>query len=68
MFTTKKTCAALVAGAVLAAPAAAELSARFLPAETHYPRLAAWMRRVEALPGFDRTWPPHWRAADLRSA
>jgi len=49
-------------------PAASELSARFLPAETHYPRLAAWMRRVEALPGFDRTWPPHWRAADLRSA
>jgi glutathione S-transferase len=49
-------------------PAAAELSARFLPAETHYPRLASWMQRVEALPGFERTWPPHWRAADLRQA
>ncbi len=44
-------------------PEAVELSARFLPAETHYPRLAAWMQRVEALPGFERTWPPHWREA-----
>jgi glutathione S-transferase len=27
------------------------------------PNLAAWMRRVEALPYFDRTYPPHWREA-----
>ena len=52
----------------LTRPAAAELSARFLPAEVHYPALARWMQRVEALPGFDRTWPPHWRAADRRQA
>lgn len=25
------------------------------------PRLAAWMGRVEALPYFERTLPPHWR-------
>jgi glutathione S-transferase len=25
------------------------------------PALAAWKRRVEALPYFDATWPPHWR-------
>ena len=24
------------------------------------PRLAAWMKRVEALPYFARTWPAHW--------
>jgi glutathione S-transferase len=24
------------------------------------PRLAAWMERVEALPYFRATWPPHW--------
>lgn len=41
-------------------PGAQELSARFLPAEVHYPALAKWMQRVEALPGFARTWPPHW--------
>lgn len=27
------------------------------------PQLAAWMARVEALPYFDRTYPPHWRAS-----
>jgi hypothetical protein len=24
------------------------------------------MKRVEALPGFERTWPPHWKTADLK--
>jgi len=29
----------------------------------HIPkRLAAWMKRIEALPYFDRTVPPHWKA------
>lgn len=45
---------------VLMRPEAKELSARFLPAEIHYPALARWMQRVEALPGFAKTWPPHW--------
>ena len=36
-------------------PQARELSARFLPAEVHYPSLARWMQRVEALPGYQRT-------------
>jgi glutathione S-transferase len=27
------------------------------------PRIAAWMRRVEALPFFEKTVPPHWKAA-----
>ena len=26
-----------------------------------YPKLARWMARVEALPGADRAYPPHWR-------
>lgn len=26
------------------------------------PRLQAWMQRVEALPYYARTYPPHWRA------
>jgi glutathione S-transferase len=41
-------------------PAAQELAARFLPAEIQYPALARWMRRMEALPGFWKTWPPDW--------
>ncbi len=30
---------------------------------TDFPALAAWMKRVEALPGFDAAYPPHWRDA-----
>ena len=25
------------------------------------PKLRAWMQRVEALPFFRKTWPPHWK-------
>jgi glutathione S-transferase len=40
---------------------AQELQARFLPLEANYPAIAAWTKRVEALPGYERTYPPHWR-------
>jgi glutathione S-transferase len=33
------------------------------PLPTRYPQLAKWLARVEALPGYERTFPPHWRAA-----
>lgn len=26
-----------------------------------YPNLARWVARVEAQPGYDKTFPPHWR-------
>jgi glutathione S-transferase len=26
-----------------------------------YPAIGAWIARIEALPGYDRTFPPHWR-------
>jgi glutathione S-transferase len=42
-------------------PAARELSSRFLPLGVNYPALERWIRRVEALPGHERTYPPHWR-------
>jgi glutathione S-transferase len=42
-------------------PAAERFEPRLLPFEAHYPRLAAWMTRIEQLPGYDRTYPPHWR-------
>ncbi len=38
-----------------------ELRARLLPVETHFPAIAAWIKRIEALPGYERTYPPHWR-------
>ena len=46
----------------LAKPEARELSSRFLPLEVNYPALARWIARVEQLPGYERTYPPHWRA------
>ena len=30
-------------------------------AELTGPKLAAWMRRLEALPCTKKTWPPHWK-------
>jgi glutathione S-transferase len=41
--------------------AAAELGARFLPMERNYPALVRWLQRIESLPGYERTYPPHWR-------
>jgi glutathione S-transferase len=40
---------------------ARELASRFLPVEVNYPALGRWVARVEALPGYERTYPPHWR-------
>lgn len=45
----------------LAKPAASDLSSRFLPLDVNYPALARWVARVEALPGYEKTYPPHWR-------
>jgi glutathione S-transferase len=40
---------------------AQELRARLLPLEANFPAIARWIKRIEALPGYDRTYPPHWR-------
>ena len=31
--------------------------------ETIPPKIAAWAKRIEALPYFDKTIPPHWKQA-----
>ena len=35
----------------------------FLPLAESYPALEGWRQRVAALPGYARTYPPHWREA-----
>jgi len=40
---------------------AQDLRGRFVPLDANFPSLAAWVRRIENLPGYDRTYPPHWR-------
>jgi glutathione S-transferase len=52
----------------LAKPAAAELRSRFLPLDVNYPSIARWIHRVEALPGYERTYPPHWRESAAMDA
>jgi len=45
----------------LSKPEARDLSSRFLPLDVNYPALSRWIERVEALPGYEKTYPPHWR-------
>ena len=44
------------------------LALDFLPFAEHYPALEAWRTRITALPGYDSTFPPHWREADRPAA
>jgi glutathione S-transferase len=41
-------------------PEAKELASRFMPVEVHYPAVGRWVARIESLPGYERTYPPHW--------
>ena len=41
-------------------PSAKDLDLGVDPLADRYPNLAQWSERFGALPGVDRTWPPHW--------
>jgi len=41
--------------------AARELQLELLPLAERWPKVSEWMQRIEALPGYARTYPPHWR-------
>ena len=40
---------------------AVALDLGFVPLAERYPDLAAWIARMEALPGYDNAFPPHWK-------
>jgi glutathione S-transferase len=46
----------------LGKPGADTVEHHLLPLATAYPGLAAWARSIESIPGYDATYPPHWRA------
>jgi glutathione S-transferase len=46
----------------LSKPGMAELDTGFGDFEGRYPRIATWKASIDALPGVDSTYPPHWRA------
>jgi glutathione S-transferase len=42
-------------------PIAQELDLEVSPFVGRFPAIAEWWERCNALPGFERTYPPHWR-------
>ncbi len=48
-------------------PEARELASRFMPVEVHYPAVGRWVARIESLPGYEHTYPPHWMGSQNRS-
>ncbi len=40
---------------------AGSLSLKILPLDKSYTHIASWLERLEAVPGYDATYPPHWR-------
>ena len=41
----------------------ADFKVGFMPLRQKYKHIAAFMKRIEAVEGYDRTYPPHWREA-----
>lgn len=42
-------------------PGADELEHGLGPLATTFPKIAAWTKAIEAIPGYEATYPPHWR-------
>ncbi len=40
---------------------AKRLDLGFLPFRQNYPNLSDWIARIEQIPGYGRTYPPHWK-------
>jgi glutathione S-transferase len=41
--------------------AARPFNIELLPLDKNFPNIAAWVKRIETLTGYERTYPPHWR-------
>jgi glutathione S-transferase len=41
--------------------AARPLDLGFIPLSETFPNIARWVQRIEQLPNYQRTYPPHWR-------
>ena len=45
----------------LSKPAATALDHGMRPLSGAFPKVAAWVSRIESIQGYDATYPPHWR-------
>ena len=47
----------------IGAPAAHVIDLPVLPLSETHPNISAWCGRICKLPGFEKTYPPHWKSA-----
>jgi glutathione S-transferase len=40
---------------------AEEVAGNLRAIQQNYPALPSWFKKIEAIPGYDRTYPPHWK-------
>jgi glutathione S-transferase len=43
-------------------PITRDLDLELAPVSARFPAVTAWWERVQSLPGFERTYPPHWKS------
>lgn len=39
----------------------AEVSGKLRSIDKNYPAISAWCKRIESIPGYEKTYPPHWK-------
>jgi glutathione S-transferase len=38
-----------------------EVSGKLRSIDDNYPAIGAWCKKIEAIPGYEKTYPPHWK-------
>lgn len=39
----------------------AEVSGNLITIDKNYPAIGKWVKRIESIPGYEKTYPPHWK-------
>jgi hypothetical protein len=52
----------MLIGRIGTRPSALAIGLRLDKLRAENPQVERWARSIEALPGYDATYPPHWRA------
>ena len=38
-----------------------EVSGNLRSIDDNYPAIGAWCKKIESIPGYEKTYPPHWK-------